>query len=636
MLRVWFCSLVFIFTSSVLLEAQTDAERSQLETQLKSLQESLAGRPTDDRVDAEICAKAVEWILRHDEFFKKDYVKSAQRTLRIGHRRIDEIGSSKWWEAPGKHALAYRSRIDDSVQPYVVTVPESFTQQRTKRWPLHVVLHGRNKNLTEAHFIASQDGKAAPAGQDWIQLDVFGRTNNAYRWAGETDVFEALDDVIRRFSIDESRITLWGFSMGGAGAWHLGLHHPSRWASVGAGAGFVDFYEYQKQTEQLPDYQHRTLRIYDAKDYALNLSVVPFITYGGEVDPQLRASQIIKEQADQLDVPLQTLVGPGMGHKFDDASKASFMEFLIQNNQKGRKRGAGRREFRFVTYTLKYNRCEWLTIHEQSTPYAKTLASSVMNENGDLELTTENIEALSVLRTATNRLSIDGSKPFNLNTIGDDNLIDVYFVKEDGNWVALDYEESLEFEENPQQHKRHNLQGPIDDAFMEPFVCVTGTGRPWSKEIHDYANWSLERFKKDFDKWMRAKPIVVSDDEVTEELIRNRNLILFGDPGSNKILKRVVDDLPVEWKSDSITFMGNEYSSEDHALVMIFPNPLNPRHYVVINSGMTTHEKDFKASNSWLFPKLGDYAVIRFSKYSTGEFDETVESAGIFDSIWNK
>ena len=27
--------------------------------------------------------------------------------------------------------------------------------------------------------------------------------------------------------------------MGGTGAWHLGLHFPSRWAAVEAGAGFV-------------------------------------------------------------------------------------------------------------------------------------------------------------------------------------------------------------------------------------------------------------------------------------------------------------------------------------------------------------------------------------------------------------
>ena len=62
----------------------------------------------------------------------------------------------------------------------------------------------------------------------------------AYRWAGETDVFEAIESVRKRYNIDPKRIALRGFSMGGGGAWHLGLHYPDQWAVVEAGAGFVE------------------------------------------------------------------------------------------------------------------------------------------------------------------------------------------------------------------------------------------------------------------------------------------------------------------------------------------------------------------------------------------------------------
>ena len=79
-----------------------------------------------------------------------------------------------------------------------------------------------------------------------ITLHVFGRTNNAYRWAGEADVFEAIEAVKRNYPIDDRRIVLRGFSMGGAGAWHLGLHHPSLWSSVEAGAGFTETRHYAK------------------------------------------------------------------------------------------------------------------------------------------------------------------------------------------------------------------------------------------------------------------------------------------------------------------------------------------------------------------------------------------------------
>src|SRR5690606_20031270 len=143
------------------------------------------------------------------------------------------------------------------------------------RRPLYVVLHGRNGNLTEASFLADAE-KRKPIEGEYIQLDVYGRGNNAFRWAGETDVFEAIESVRRRFPIDERRVVLWGFSMGGAGAWHLGLHHPDRWVAAGAGAGFVDYYGYLNKTEKLPAWQDATLSIYDATNYALNAANLPF------------------------------------------------------------------------------------------------------------------------------------------------------------------------------------------------------------------------------------------------------------------------------------------------------------------------------------------------------------------------
>ena len=105
--------------------------------------------------------------------------------------------------------------MDGSVQPYALTLPEGVEPRAAKRFPLHVKLHGRAAQMNEVNFIQRHDGKPLPEGQDWVQLDVFGRTNNAYRWSGETDVFEALSDVGRTVRVDSRRTTLWGFSMGG-------------------------------------------------------------------------------------------------------------------------------------------------------------------------------------------------------------------------------------------------------------------------------------------------------------------------------------------------------------------------------------------------------------------------------------
>jgi len=75
-----------------------------------------------------------------------------------------------------------------------VIVPDSYDPKKPVR--LDVILHGRGDTITEVSFLAGhQSDKPVPSDQNYIELEVFGRTNNAYRWGGETDVFEAMEAV---------------------------------------------------------------------------------------------------------------------------------------------------------------------------------------------------------------------------------------------------------------------------------------------------------------------------------------------------------------------------------------------------------------------------------------------------------
>jgi hypothetical protein len=200
-------------------------------------------------------------------------------------------------------------------------------------------------------------------------------------------------------------------------------------------------------------------------------------------------------------------------------------------------------------------------------------------------------------------------------------------------WRILSYESSLAFPRNADMRKRHNVQGPIDDAFMQPFVCVRGTGTAWNADHAAWANWTLERFSSEFDKWMRGRVPVVDDKDVTAEMILSKSLIVFGDPGSNSTLAKVLPQLPVKWTRESLEVNGETYDPATHGLAMIYPNPMNPRRYVVVNSGHTFHAADFRNSNAWLFPRLGDIAVQRFAKVDGG-YKEEIVWADLFDSGW--
>lgn len=625
-------------------QRQTEGLRQQIQ-ELQQKSDIQTGPGQLLLADVRVYEKAASWMLRFQEFPDAAWEKQLQKVLDEGHRRAGLLKGSQpdWNLRPGTSIRGYISEIDGSVQPYAVTLPSGVDPANSKRWPLHVVLHGRADQMNEVNFIHRMDGrgpgasKTEPVG-DWIQLDVYGRGNNAYRWAGEKDVFEAMADVRNRFRIDEDRVTLHGFSMGGAGAWHLGMHYPHLWSSVGPGAGFVDFYRYQKKdpdspADRLPFTADRTLRIYDSVNYAMNAYNVHVCTYGGEKDPQLLAGSTMRDAAAQLGIPVKLLVGPGMGHEFDPASRAAFMEFHLEKSKQGRPRFGERQAIRFSTHTLKYNRCDWASIEEVDRVYEASTIEGEIEISGELTLTTRNVRILRIARETASWVNLDGTR-LECRSAAEGLLPDVWYRRQGDRWDVVGYRESRELSRNPELHKRPGLQGPIDDAFMSSFICVRGTSTSSNPVVAAWSNQTLEQFQSEFSKWMRGDVRIVDDTDVTAEMIADNHLILFGDPQSNSVLRKVLPELPLKWESDRIGVGARTWTAADHGVALIYPNPLNRSRYVVVNSGHTFHEKDFQSSNAWLFPRLGDIAVQQVSKTAEGQISATTMWSELFNAAW--
>ena len=603
--------------------------------------DSLRGQGADDArlAEVEIYHKAAEWMLRYpEEVYSREYVGYAIDALEAGMARAGLLaeGRHPWTERKGRVLRAYRSRVDGSVQPYGLVIPASYDGRKPVR--LDVVLHGRNQRLTEVRFIANHStGEPVPDGQDFIQLNIFGRTNNAYRWSGETDVFEALEAVERDYQVDPDRLVLRGFSMGGAGAFHIGLHHPDRWAAVEAGAGFTETIRYAK-LPNLPPHQRRALRIYDAVDYARNAVNVPLVGYGGENDAQLQAAVNVREALmregfhftqDGLNWKTTDLraifpVGPNIGHKFHPKSKALSNRFIGEALAQGRRPPD---RVQFVTYTTSYPKCYWVTVEGLDRHYERAQIDAERSTGRGLAhsvtIKTRNVNRLRVAGLANGaRLSIDGQ------SIGvTEGPAKQRFIKADGRWQAFKAVDPA----GDSLRKKHGLQGPIDDAFREAFLCVRPTGKPNHPAAHERALAVADLFGKEYPRWLRADVPFKKDTEVTPADIAGRHLVLFGDPGSNSLLARVAGRLPIRWTKEAIVVGDRSYSTEDHLLAMIYPNPLNPQRYVVVNSGHTFHEAEFRGTNAYLFPRLGDYSVLRFHE---GPDDPEVVEAGFFDEEW--
>lgn len=512
-----------------------------------------------------------------------------------------------------------------------------------KLWRLDLILHGRDDTITEAKFLHPGDSTGPGPNQDLVELHVYGRGNNAYRWAGENDVFEALAafraaerEIRGREMIDSDRIVLRGFSMGGAGAWHLGLMYPSFWCSVSPGAGFTTTYGREKNPGgKLPDYVVKCLGIYDALDYAENVFDVPVVAYGGEIDPQREAMESIRDKITPLGLHATFLVGPKMGHKYDPESLRTIMR--LQGEQAAAGRPAYPPHVRYVTMTVRYPDCFWVSIFRQQHQYERSLVDAETRDHG-WHVKTENVQTLSLSPPAEWRDRTQLTLEIDENTLQlkvDPKDPTIIVERRSARWVQVDDKFKWFVAFQTGKLKIHDKAGPIDDAFTHPFLCVRGTGKPWNSNVQRHAELELQRFAQEWSKWFRGELPVKNDTDVTQGDELEKSLILFGDPGSNAEMAKLLPGLPVKWTADALEFGGDSYSASSHVPVMIYPSPLSPDAYIVLNSGHTFHEADFKSTNRMLYPRLGDFAVLEVARDETDPAAAKVIKAGLFDESWN-
>lgn len=577
--------------------------------------------------DVDVYRRAAELIVRFpEEFATREHVTGTLTMLDRGLERVRELeaGTPSWPHQKGRVIRAYVSRVDGTVQPYALTIPRSYDGKKPVR--LDIWQHGTNRTLNEVAFIVQHErtrpaDAQMPPEQDYIQIEPLGRTNVSYRWAGEADMFESLAAVQRHYNIDPSRIVLRGFSMGGASSWHLGLHHPGRWAAIEAGAGYTETRRYGKR-EDLPPYQAAMLHYYDAVDYSLNAFNTPTVGYGGEIDAQLQASVNIREQLTkegfrfQQDGPFRWitpdlralfLIGSKTGHSWHPESKAESSAFIAKALEDADR---PRDHVRFVTYTTRFNKARWLTVEGLDETYVRAEVDATRSGDGSrYDVTTKNVSRIAFDAPAAT-FTIDGQ------TLRGD--AKPSFEKKEGKWAHARANSGL--------RKMHGLQGPVDDAFMDAFLSIRPTGTAWNRVTDEWSAKTLETFGWNFAKWLRGDIRVKDDRAVSAGDIADHNLILFGDPGSNSIIARVIDKLPMRWTRSQVTIGAQTYSAADHIPVLIYPNPLNPRRYVVINSGHTFGEADFRGTNAWLYPRLGDYSVVKL--------DGEIVMSGFFDEFW--
>lgn len=619
--------------------AKLGKEIEALRTELKSKPALLELLP-----DVEIYHKAVDWALRYDEFFKTNETRSARALLAHGAERAQSLrdGAAPWLSATGLVVRGYVSRIDGSVQPYGLVVPASFKPNSAHQHRLDFWFHGRGETLSELDFIYGRQrspGEFTPPNA--FVLHTYGRYCNGNKFAGETDVFEALEQVKKFYPIDENRLVVRGFSLGGAACWHMAVHHTWRWAAAAPGAGFSETPDFLKvfQNEKLKPswFEQKLWHLYDCTDWALNLHHVPTVAYSGENDKQKQAADVMATAMSKVGLDLTHIIGPKMGHSYDARSKKEINRRIDSIAELGRNPVPPR--VRLTTWTLKYNRMHWVVLDGLDRHWERATVDADFSGgllDNSIRITTKNVSAFTLTfeagqcpldNTKTPRVFIDSSKP-TAPRVKSDRSWTASFRKSGSRWELVE-----DAEDATKLRKRHGLQGPIDDAFMDSFLMVRPTGKSQHEKVGAWVNAEMNRAIEQWRRQFRGDARVKDDSAVTDADIAVHNLVLWGDPASNQLLAKIANKLPIDWSEKSVKAGRESFPAAGHAVVMIYPNPLNPKKYVVLNSGFTFREYD-QLNNARQVPKLPDFAIIDLSQPPTSRAPGGIATAGFFDERW--
>lgn len=510
----------------------------------------------------------------------------------------------------GPQVLTFHSEVDDTEQPYGLYLPEKYDSQ--KKYPLVVMLHGagsnhrlslrrvfgksnlENENDVEASRYFPELGTV-----DYIVVSPYARGTAGYQGVPEKDVYDAVEDAKKRFSVDEDRIYLTGLSMGGGGTLWLGMTRPDIWAAIAPVCPAPP-----QGTDEL----------------AMNGFNYPLHFFHGEADPvvPVKVSRDWVANLKALGSKVEYSEFPGVLH---DSWVPAYEDGYIFDWFSKFKREAFPDEVKFATKHYKYNKAYWVQL-ESFTPGTLATIHANFTDHNNLTISTTALEAFTLTlkdhpkfnRDKSLKITVNGKK---LSVKARDTFS---IVKESGKWKEG-------ATKKPSEIKQKGQEGPISEAFADRHVYVYGTlDNPSQQELrermniaNEAANWSI--YRGGFLARYMVFPRVVSDKEVRASDYEDSNLILFGTKETNAVIAENSNQLPMH------------LSGSEDAFGLFYIYPLDGK-YIAVSSGLPWWNYDpgisgfnFLPHNVSMLSNFKDYIL-----FEKADGKKVLE--GYFDNQW--
>jgi hypothetical protein len=331
---------------------------------------------------------------------------------------------------------------------------------------------------------------------------------------------------------------------------------------------------------------------------------------------------------------LTHLIGPKTGHSIHPDVAKEIEARLAEWAAVPFEKRAALQHVEFVTYSLLYPVFESGWIDRLYEHWEPAQITQQIDSNGALVITTSNIMAFSIISPLRGwnrdrqRVIIDGQQ-FKLD-LQPTSPPWTQFARSNNAWSPVNPKQSASIIDGK---KNRQTCGPIDHAFMDSFIFVKPSRQCAHPAVQQWVDAEMNRAITQWRRQFRGDARVKLDTEVTEEDVKTANLVLWGDRKSNAWIEKVADRLPITWDDSAIAVDKQKFDAENHALIAIYPNPLNASRYIVLNSGFTYREYDY-LNNARQTPKLPDWAVVDLSTPPNSRWPGKIVAADFFDEEW--
>lgn len=522
----------------------------------------------------------------------------------------------------------FRSEIDGSIQYYAVAPPNPLPEPGDAL-ALFLSTHGASvEAMGQADAYASKSWgyliaptNRRPYGFDWED------------W-GRGDALEVLNLAQAKFKTDPAQTYLTGHSMGGHGAWQLGVTFPNRFAAVAPSAGWISFWSYagaSRSTNPAPveNLIQRANTPGDTLALSSNYLQQAIYILHGDADDNVPVSEArtMKEKLGAFHHDFLYHEQPGAGHWWGNACVDWPPIFNLFAHHKI-PADSTVTSIHFSTANPGISSSDhWVTIETQEHCLARSTVD-LSYEPGPRRVSgdTENVAHLSLALTriappGPASIELDGQK-ISLDAVPSPA---VRLAKLDGVW-------KLAPPADPQA-KGPRRYGPFKEAFNHRMLFVYGT-----KGTEAENRWAYARARYDAEAWWyRGNGAVdlVPDAQFDPAADPHRGVVLYGNAENNAAWPALLGASPVQVTRSAVKIGEREFSGADLACLFLRPRPNSTTACVAAVSGTGLPGLRLTERVPYLLAGVGLPDVTVFGVESLAEGVKGARAAGYFGNDWS-